>query len=59
MLSIMDAVKEDLIIPTFIGDKNEIQKCANDLKFDISKYEIVDEPDENSIKNCCKTCFER
>ena len=47
MLSVMDAVKEDLIIPTFIGDKNEIQKCAVDLKFDISKYDIVDEPDEN------------
>ena len=48
MLSVMDAVKEDLIIPTFIGDKNEIQKCADDLKFDISKYDIIDEPDENS-----------
>ena len=47
MLSVMDAVKEDLIIPTFIGDKNEIQKCADDLKFDISKYDIIDEPDEN------------
>tara|TARA_B100000700_G_scaffold116856_1_gene131452 strand:- start:27 stop:938 length:912 start_codon:yes stop_codon:yes gene_type:complete len=48
MLSVMDAVQEDLIIPTFIGDKNEIERCAVDLKFDISKYEIVDEPDENS-----------
>jgi len=48
MLSVMDAVKEDLIIPTLIGDKKEIEKCASDLKFDISKYEIVNEPDENS-----------
>ena len=24
MLSVMDAVKEELIIPTFIGDKKEI-----------------------------------
>ena len=48
MLSVMDAVKEDLIIPTLIGDKEEIEKCASDLKFDISKYEIVNEPDENS-----------
>jgi len=47
MLSVMDAVKEDLIIPTFIGDKEEIEKCANDLKFDISKYKIVNEPNEN------------
>ena len=48
MLSVMDAVKEDLIIPTLIGDKKEIEKCASGLKFDISKYEIVNEPDENS-----------
>ncbi len=48
MLSVMDAVKEDLIIPIFIGDKNKIEKCASDLKFDISKYDIVNEPDENS-----------
>ena len=48
MLSIMDAVKEDLIVPTFIGDKKEIEKCSNDLKFDISKYKIIHEPDENS-----------
>ncbi len=48
MLSAMDAVKEDLIVPTFIGNKIEIQKCADNLKFDISKYEIIHEPDENS-----------
>ena len=48
MLSVMDAVKEDLIVPTFIGNKEEIEKCAGDLKFDISKYQIVNEPDENS-----------
>ena len=48
MLSVMDAVNEDLIIPIFIGDKNEIQKCADDLKFDISKYEIINEPKENN-----------
>ena len=46
MLSVMDAVKENLIIPTFIGNKEEIQKCADDLKFDISEYKIVHEPDE-------------
>tara|TARA_Y100000741_G_scaffold175235_1_gene132935 strand:- start:633 stop:1544 length:912 start_codon:yes stop_codon:yes gene_type:complete len=48
MVSTMDAVKENLIIPIFIGNKNEIEKCAHDLKFDISKYEIINEPDENS-----------
>ena len=48
MLSVVDAVKENLIIPILIGDKNEIQKCADELKFDISNYEIIHEPDENT-----------
>ena len=48
MLSVMDAVNEDLIVPIFIGDKAEIEKCANNLKFDISNYEIVHEPVENN-----------
>ena len=29
MLSVMDSVKEKLIEPVFIGDKNEIKKCAD------------------------------
>ena len=48
MLSVLDAVKENLIEPIFIGDKKEIQKCAEDLKWDISRYEIIDEPVENN-----------
>ena len=48
MLSVMDAVKEDLILPIFIGDKDEIQKCADNLKFDISKFEIIHESVENN-----------
>ena len=48
MLSVQDAVTENLIEPIFIGNKEEILKCANDLKWDISKYEILDEPVENN-----------
>ena len=48
MLSAMDAVKENLIIPVLIGDKNEIIKIAGELKFDISTFEIIDESNENS-----------
>ena len=48
MLSIQDAVAENLIEPIFIGDKKEILKCAEDLKWDISNYEIIDEPVENN-----------
>ena len=48
MLSVQDAVNENLIEPIFIGDKKEILKCADDLKWDISEYEIIDEPIENN-----------
>ena len=48
MLSVQDAVKENLIEPIFIGDEKEILKCAEDLKWDISKYEIINEPIENN-----------
>ena len=48
MLSAQDAVKENLIEPIFIGNKEEIQKCAEDLKWDISKYEIINESIENN-----------
>ena len=48
MLSVMDAVKEKLIIPVLIGDEGEIKKIAEELKFDISDYEIVHEPIENN-----------
>ena len=48
MLSVQDAVNENLIEPIFIGDEKEIYKCAQDLKWDISKYEIIHEPVENN-----------
>ena len=48
MLSVQDAVNENLIEPVFIGDKKEILKCAENLKWDISNYEIIDEPTENN-----------
>ena len=48
MMSVMDAVNENLIVPIFIGDKEEIEKCAEDLNFDISEFKIVDEKIENN-----------
>ena len=48
MISVQDAVSENLIDPIFIGDEKEIQKCAGDLKWDISNYEIINEPIENN-----------
>ena len=49
MLSVQDAVNENLIEPIFIGDKKEILKCADDIQLDISQYEIIDEPVELSL----------
>ena len=48
MLSIQDAVNENLVEPIFIGDKKEILKCAENLKWDISRYEIINESVENN-----------
>ena len=48
MLSVQDDVNENLIEPIFIGNKQEILNCAEELKWDISKYEIIDEPIENN-----------
>ncbi|MDB9811470.1 bifunctional enoyl-CoA hydratase/phosphate acetyltransferase [Candidatus Pelagibacter sp.] len=48
MISVQDAVSENLITPIFIGNKENILKCAEDLKWDISAYEIIDEPVENN-----------
>ena len=47
MMSVMDAVNENLITPTFIGNKEEIEKCALELNFDISEFKILDEKNEN------------
>ena len=47
MISVQDAVKENLIVPIFNGDKKEILNCADEIKWDISNYEIIDEKIEN------------
>ena len=48
MESVHKAVQHDLINPTFIGNENEIKKYAEKLKWDISKYKIIDEKEENN-----------
>ena len=48
MLSVLDAVNENLIEPIFIGDKDEILKCANEIRFDISGFEVIHESVENN-----------
>ena len=47
MLSVIDAVNENLISPVLVGDENEIKKCAEELKFDLSNSEIINVTREN------------
>ena len=47
MESVHKAVQLNLINPIFIGDEDKIKKYANKLKWDISKYKIINEKDEN------------
>ena len=48
MESVHKAVQHNLINPVFIGDKNEINKYADKLKWDISNYKIINEKNENN-----------
>tara|TARA_Y100000590_G_C15674698_1_gene997530 strand:- start:139 stop:1050 length:912 start_codon:yes stop_codon:yes gene_type:complete len=48
MESVHKAVKHNLINPIFIGNKIEIKNLAEKLKWDISKYNIIDEKNENN-----------
>ena len=48
MESVHKAVQQNLIYPIFVGNENEIKKYAEKLKWDISKYKIINEKDENS-----------
>jgi len=48
MESVHKAVQHNLINPTFIGNENEIKKYAEKLNWNISKYKIINENNENS-----------
>jgi phosphate acetyltransferase len=48
MLSVIDAVKEKLITPVLIGEVDKIREIAEKLKFDISEFKIINEPNENN-----------
>ena len=47
MESVHKAVQHNLIIPTFVGNESNIKKYAEKLKWNISKYKIIDEKNEN------------
>jgi phosphate acetyltransferase len=46
--SAKQAVEANLIIPLFVGDKSIIEKISKEINWNISKYEIIHEPEENS-----------
>ena len=48
MESVYKAVEHNLINPIFIGNEKEIKKFAEKLNWNISKYQIINEVNENS-----------
>ena len=48
MESVHKAVQHELINPVFIGNESEIKKHAEKLNWNISKYKIINEKNENS-----------
>jgi len=48
MESVHKAVQHNLVNPTFIGNETEIKKHAKKLNWDISKYNIINENNENN-----------
>ena len=48
MESVLKAVENNLINPIFIGNENQIKKYAEKLNWNISKFKIINEIDENS-----------
>ena len=48
MESVHKAVQHNLINPIFIGNKDKINEYAKKLEWNISKYEIIDEKNENN-----------
>ena len=48
MESVHKAVQHNLIYPIFIGNEVEIKKYAEKLNWNISKYKIINEKDENT-----------
>ena len=48
MESVHMAVKHNLINPIFIGNQDNIKKYADKLGWNISKYKIIDEKNENN-----------
>ncbi len=46
--SAKQAVEASLIEPIFVGDKSTIEKISKNIKWNISKYEIINEPIENN-----------
>lgn len=39
--AVRDAMKENIVVPLLVGDKNEIEKIAGEVGFDLAKAEII------------------
>ncbi len=49
LLSIKDAVENNIVEPIFVGNKEKINKISNEIGFDANKYIIIEE--NNSAKS--------
>ncbi len=43
LLSVKDAVQNGIIEPIFVGHKEKILKLAEEIEFDLSPYQLIDE----------------
>lgn len=46
LLSIKRAIKEGIINPILVGDKEKIQKISNEINLNLSAFKIIDEKDD-------------
>lgn len=43
LLSVKDAVENNIIEPIFVGNEQKIKEIADEINFDISKFQLIDE----------------
>src|SRR5262245_36435640 len=56
----VESAEFGLIEPVLIGPKNKITKLADECQIEISKYEIIDEPDaESSVRKAIELVHEK
>lgn len=55
--AIQSVVNEGYISPLFVGDKSKIVKLSLEIGFDISRYEVIDEPNPDATARIAVQCI--